>query len=80
MKPKECAKYVFQPFPGGEYRLKNDGRTLYECFSILSIFYNHTNIFKLYFMLKGSNALAWRDKHGNIIVRIHHADTQTKLF
>lgn len=79
MKPKECAKYVFQPYSCKLYRLKNDGRTLYECFPELSCFHSDS-IIKVFFILKGNQAMAWRDKHGNIIVRIHHADTQTKLF
>lgn len=79
MKPKECAKYVFYN-AGCYYRLRKDGRMIDELFPDLAYMFQEAHVRKVEFLCLGKNpAMAWIDKHGNIVVRVHHDNTQTKI-
>lgn len=82
MKPRECAKYVYRQMSDGYYYRLFNGELKHMDFEFenVRLFFERLQCKKVSFLWHGSEALAWRDKHGNIIVRVHHADTQTKLF
>lgn len=78
---KNCATYCYYDSSGcGLYhRRSNSERTLQIDFPfVLQAFVDH-GVFKMHFYHHGNEALAWRDKHNNIMVRVFHVDTQLDL-
>lgn len=81
MRPKECAKYVFNDrhSPNNWCLNKPPFIRLRDFSPIVSDTLVAGTGFKLYFYHFGNPALAWKDKHGNIVVRVHHDNKQTKI-
>lgn len=75
------SKYVYHPIDGEYICMDARGNHwLFNDFDYVSYAFTDHHCIRYEWLISGKYpAKAWKDKHGNIIIRVFHEDKQTKI-
>lgn len=76
MKKRKYITYCYFYSRGGYYRQRHIAHSLTSEFPLVALVFENCGVFKIHFYHHGNEALAWRDRYNNIMVRVFLVDTQ----